>query len=112
MIIEQRTEAGIPVLHLHGRLDGITSYDLQRELEKLWATGQYRVILDCSGLRYASSAGLQIFIIAGKIVEAHKGRMVFCGLGPWMGELFALTQFDSIFAVYGSAAEAAASFKE
>lgn len=110
MNIERVTEGGIPVLRLGGRLDGITCYDLQTALEQLWADGEYRVIFDCSRLRYASSAGLQVFLVAGKIVNAHGGRIAFCGLGPWMGELFALTRFADLFPVFETAPEAAAGF--
>lgn len=110
MTITDTSVDSIPFLRLQGRLVSKTAPDLQRALEELWRRNEYRAVLDCSHLEYVSSAGLQVLLIAGKIVEAHGGRLAFAALGPFLGEVFAMTQFSRLFSVYPTPEEAAASY--
>src|SRR5664279_4648993 len=106
MKVSTTRESGVPVLHLEGSLDARTAAMVEAAFKTLWESGEYRAVLDCTGLRYVSSAGLQTFLVAGKIAGANRGRLAFCGLAAFLGEIFAMTQFDKVFPVYGSVAEA------
>ena len=55
-ITESKTN-GASVLHLKGRLDGVAAPELENKLADLMADGCERLIFDCSGVEYASSAG-------------------------------------------------------
>lgn len=110
MRISRRESGQVTILELDGRLDSHTSATLEQALSQSWASGQTHIVLDCGGLRYVSSAGLQVLLVAGQLAEGKGGRVVFCRLRRNLGEIFAMTKFDTIFSVYASAEEAVASF--
>jgi anti-anti-sigma factor len=104
--IDRREFGPVTVLELDGRLDSRTSEALEKALNETWEHGVTRIVLDCERLRYVSSAGLQVLLVAGQITESKGGRVVFCHLRRNLGEIFAMTKFDTIFSVYASAGQA------
>ena len=98
----------VPVIRLNGRLDNKTSPELMKALEELWRQGELSTVIDCSNLVYVSSAGLQVLLLAGKIVESQGGKLAFAALEPFVQEVFAMTQFTRIFPVFSTAEEAVA----
>ncbi|MCE5308290.1 MAG: STAS domain-containing protein [Acidobacteriales bacterium] len=110
MQVSRRESGPVTVLELDGRLDSHTSEVLETALSESWARGATRIVLDCERLRYVSSAGLQVLLVAGQLAESKSGRIVFCRLRRNLGEIFEMTKFDAIFSVYASAEEALESF--
>ena len=110
MQVNRRETGPVAVLELDGRLDSRTSETLEGALNETWEHGFTRIVLDCERLRYVSSAGLQVLLVAGQLAESKGGRVVFCHLRRNLGEIFAMTKFDTIFSVYASAGEAVESF--
>ncbi|MCW5977683.1 MAG: STAS domain-containing protein [Bryobacteraceae bacterium] len=111
MTVTDASIDSVAVLSLDGRLDSRTAPALKSALEEHWRRQRYRAVLDCSRLEYVSSAGLQVLLIAGKIAASHGGQLAFSGLGAFLGDVFAMTQFHQIFPVYATAEEAAAALK-
>jgi len=110
MQINRREIGPVTILELDGRLDSRTSAVLEQALNETWEHGVTRIVLDCERLRYVSSAGLQVLLVAGQLAESKGGRAVFCRLRRNLGEIFAMTKFDTIFSVYASAGQAVESF--
>jgi len=94
------------VLRLKGRLNATTAEMLENALERHWRNQTYRIVLDCAGLTYVSSAGLQVFLVASRIIEANHGRLVFARLSDFLGDAFSTTEFSRIFLVCASIPEA------
>lgn len=95
-------------LALSGRLDGLSSPELEKKVEGLLAAGVRQVIFDCAGLAYASSAGLRVFLSSAKKLKAAGGQAAFAALTPAVHEVFELSGFLGVFAVYPTAGDAAA----
>lgn len=95
------------VLALSGRLDGLASPALDQKVDALLASGARSLVFDCSALNYVSSAGLRSFLTAAKKVKAVNGRASFAALTPAVHEVFELSGFLTVLAIYPTAAAAA-----
>lgn len=80
--------ASSATLSLTGRLDGLSSPELEQQVSALIASGVRTLTLDLSGLNYVSSAGLRVFIIAAKKLKASGGAAHFISLTPAVRDVF------------------------
>ena len=80
--------ASSATLSLTGRLDGLSSPDLEQQVSALIASGVRTLTFDLSGLGYVSSAGLRVFIIAAKKLKASGGSAQFTSLTPAVHDVF------------------------
>jgi anti-anti-sigma factor len=94
---------------LHGRLDERSHVDAERELVALVAgAGQPRLVLDCAGLEYLSSAGLRALISSYKRMKARGGAIALCELRPDVREIIEISGLRAVFQLHGTRAEALA----
>ncbi|MFD3535665.1 STAS domain-containing protein [Streptomyces sp. NPDC058664] len=97
-------EADAVVLVLTGELD-------RDGVEPLWEAldqgdGSGRVVVDCSGLRFCDSSGLNVLLRSRlRILEAG-GRLELSGLRPPVDRMFDITGAREVFQVYESTDEA------
>ena len=91
-----RTDVALVIL-VTGRLDGETAPELQRIFNDEIAATDRNMILDFTGVRYLSSAGLSTVLQAGKAISRQGGQLRMCGLDGRLSQMFALTGFDSLF---------------
>ena len=80
---------------LEGRLDTITSPDLESEINKATPDAA-KLILDLAKLDYISSAGLRVLLGAAQAMDG-KGDMVVRNLNQSVREVFDLTGFSNLF---------------
>lgn len=80
---------------LEGRLDTITSPDLEGEINKAIPDAA-KLILDLKNLDYISSAGLRVLLGAAQAMDG-KGDMVVRNLTQSVREVFELTGFSNLF---------------
>ncbi|MBQ7520855.1 MAG: STAS domain-containing protein [Clostridia bacterium] len=85
------------ILALEGRLDTVTSPQLEAEL-KASLDGADSLILDFSHLDYISSAGLRVLLSAHKAM-APKGGMKVNHVNEIVREVFDVTGFSDILTV-------------
>ncbi len=105
MEISTRTSNDIHIVAVSGSLDSATSPAAQKALDAVLA-GARKVALDFSGLDYISSAGLRVLLGAAKQIRASGGTLRMFGLNQSVREVFEISGFSSILAVYPSEAEA------
>jgi anti-sigma B factor antagonist len=95
-----RTTLVIP----QGRLDFGAAPDFERRLQAVLAaaagTTPSAVIVDCGALEYVSSAGLRVFLIALRTAQRAGISFGLCALTPAVREVFDLSGFSRIIAVY------------
>lgn len=94
------------ILQPTGRLDRLTSEDLQNELLRRISDGDTVIVLDLKDLEYISSAGLRVLLLAGKELKARNGRLALCALKGNVREVFEISGFISLFPIHGSIDEA------
>lgn len=106
--VERRRPAGkdTDVLVLNGELDRDTAAPLRAALEE--CAGERRIVVDCSGLGFCDSSGLNTLLRARlRILEAG-GRLDLVGLRPPVDRTFEITGARAIFPTYETLSEALA----
>lgn len=96
---------GVRVAHLVGRLDGFGAKAAEVAFGELAATE--RVVLDCSGLSYLSSAGVRILITLQKRLASGGGAMALCALQPFCSSVLEMSGLGGMIPVFATLQEAA-----
>jgi anti-anti-sigma factor len=109
MEISVKREEGYAVVGVKDRLDTMTVWDFEQQVNGLVQGGCARMVLDLSALEYISSAGLRSLMALSKKLKAAQGSMAICGLQGLPKEIFAVSGFDTVFRICDTVAEAAAS---
>jgi anti-sigma B factor antagonist len=99
MDITKTVDGGITSLTLSGRLDTLTSGELAKELDDLFAVSVEKLIFDFAALDYVSSAGLRVLLSAQKKISAAGAMMKIIGANDNVKEIFEITGFSSIMMV-------------
>ena len=106
MEITERRTADIVTLSLSGKLDATTATTFEEKILAQIESGDRRFIIDLALLDYISSAGLRVFVRAGKRQDSGNGKIVLCSLKDSVREVFDIVGFSSIFLIYASHDEA------
>jgi anti-anti-sigma factor len=102
--ITTRTQHDITIVTLAGSLDSATAPLAQQALDGIVASGGRKIVLDCTDLDYISSAGLRVLLGTAKRLGA--GALRLFGLNETVGEVFQISGFSRILAVFATEAEA------
>ena len=100
------------IVECEGRIDGITSEQLQSQLMQIIEEGQSNIILDMTAVNYISSVGFRVFLIAQKKTHTMDGQVVLCGLKGELKELFKIAGFTAIFKFVDDVTQASKVFVE
>jgi anti-anti-sigma factor len=106
-IDEERVERALVIAPL-GRLDSVSSSELERFVVTRIDAGQRRLVLDLAGVEYISSAGLRVLLMAAKRLREPPAALVVCGMGPAVKGVLELTGFLPLFAIEPARAQALA----
>jgi anti-anti-sigma factor len=93
-----------PVLVTVGesRIDYDTAPRFQQQLLTALGDGSATLIVDFSAVEAISSVGLRALVVAAKKSKAANGNIVVSGLRPLVREVFEISRFDALFALYDS----------
>lgn len=97
MTISKQQNGNALTLALEGRLDTMTSPELENEL-KASLEGIDSLTLDFSKLEYISSAGLRVLLSAHKAMSG-KGGMTVRNVNEIVREVFDVTGFSDILTI-------------
>lgn len=100
----------VSVIRVSGYLDTTTARELEVALDSLLARGNYRIVLDLSGVTYISSAGWGIFIGQIREIRNHGGDLKLAGMIGDVFEVFQLLEFQSILEAFPTSQEAREAF--
>ena len=102
--ITARTQNDITIIAFAGSLDSATAPLAQQALDGILASGGRKIVVDFTGLDYISSAGLRVLLGTAKRLGA--GALRLFGLNETVGEVFQISGFSTILAVFGTEAAA------
>ena len=97
MEINKQADGGKLTLTLNGRLDTMTSPDLEAVLKES-LDGVTELVFDCSDLEYISSAGLRVLLGAQKVMNGA-GKMLIRNVNEPVMEVFEVTGFTDVFTI-------------
>lgn len=98
-IREERRDA-VLIVAPAGRVDSNTSGTFEASV--LGRAKEPRLLVDLSGVEYISSAGLRVFLMLARKVKEAGGRLVLCGMGASVRQVFDLAGFTALFLVEAS----------
>lgn len=85
-------------LSIEGRIDTITSQDLDKEIND--ELGNFdSLIMDFTDLEYISSAGLRVLIATQKKLKPENIQFVIRNVNDTVGEIFRMSGFDKILKI-------------
>ena len=100
-----QTEHPVTVVIPKGRIDTITSADLDQSLRPLIVRESY-LIMDLSQCTFLSSAGIRVFLISAKKLGAGGGGLFLCGLSPEVFQVLEMAGMIGIFRMFQTPEEA------
>jgi anti-anti-sigma factor len=104
MRIETDADTGIVAFIFEGRLDAVTSDQVEGELMAAIAdNGRY--LYDLTSLEYVSSAGLRVLLATSKQIQRQQGAFVMCGANPNVRHILDISGFATLFQLVDSRAE-------
>lgn len=91
-------ENGAAIVRIVGRLDTVTSPELDQAVKPLIELGA-TVVFDCEQMDYVSSSGLRVVLSTHKQLAAVGGRFIVCNLNNEVRSVFDLTGFSRLLTI-------------
>ncbi|MEX1248584.1 MAG: STAS domain-containing protein [Anaerolineales bacterium] len=111
MEISEKSYKRSTLIKLNGRIDMESSPELEKYLNKTFKKGQYKLVLDLSGVDYIYSAGLRVLVSSLKTARRYnRGDIRLASLSPRLKEAFKLVGFHQLFQTYDQVEDAVGSF--
>lgn len=95
-ISEQNNEK---IAAISGRVDTVTSSDLEAAVSQIWNQPATTLVFDCSQMEYISSSGLRVVLKAHKQVAAAGGKFIIRNLNAEVRSVMDLTGFTRILTI-------------
>ena len=99
MHIGEEKAGGAFVIAPVGRVDSVSSNELEKVVLSRIDGGERLLVLDMAGVEYISSAGLRVLLMAAKRLKEPPAALVLCGIGPGVRTVLELAGFLPLFAV-------------
>ncbi len=108
--IQHSEHNGIHLMSLAGFLDAHTAPEFEKAIQEHLQAGRVKLIADCAGLTYISSAGLGVFMSFIEELREAGGDLKLCSIAPKVYQVFEVLGFPSLFEIVDSPEAAIASF--
>ncbi|MGD9873859.1 MAG: STAS domain-containing protein [Kiritimatiellia bacterium] len=109
-VIHREEHGHLDILHLDGSLDAYSFPRLEAALNQLRETNRNRVVLDCAGLDYISSAALGALIGFARRAREQNGDLKLAKLSPKIFNIVELLGFHKILEIHNEVDQAVKSF--
>ncbi len=100
--VEVREEGSSAVVRPVGELDQATADLLREPLEDCLGAGRARLVVDCSGLDFCDSSGLNVLLGARLKAEALGGGVHLAAMRPAVARVFEITGAEAVFTVHST----------
>ena len=110
--INTTNENEITSLIINGDVDASSSIQLDDALGAAVNGGTSKIIIDCAGLNYISSAGLGVFMSYIEDINTKNIKMAIFGLNEKVRNVFDILGLDQLLIIVNSEKEALSSVNE
>ncbi len=94
------------IFELKGRIDGLSTPELEKSFEARLLEGARKFIIDFTSVSYISSMGLRVFLSVQKKLKKIGGEIVLASMPDNIKGVFDTSGFSSIFSIFLSVDEA------
>jgi anti-anti-sigma factor len=108
LLVDVRHEGSSAVVTVTGELDHHTADLLREPLDASLAQGISRLVIDCAGLDFCDSTGLNVLLGARLKAEAAGGGVHLAAMQPVVARVFEITGAEAVFTVHDTLAAALA----
>jgi len=105
MEIGIRKISDIDIVDINGSLDTGTAMEAENFFISIINQGSIKIAVNCTELKYISSAGLRILLVAAKRLKEKGGELRLTNLNETVREVFEISGFDTIFNVLSTEEE-------
>ena len=102
MQIAEIQNDGVLIIEPKGRMDSTTAKPFGDRVVELIRSGSHHLLIDLHQILYISSAGFRSLLIARKLIDEFKGKLVLCGMSPEIKRLFEIGHFMDLFIICGT----------
>ncbi|UYQ60326.1 STAS domain-containing protein [Streptomyces peucetius] len=106
--VATRHRGGTVVISLSGELDHDTAEPLRHALAQEVRAGARRIVVDCGGLHFCDSTGLNVLLHGRLDAQEGGGRVDLAALRPPVARMFEITGAQAVFRLYAGVDEALA----
>jgi anti-sigma B factor antagonist len=99
------------ILRADGGLNVEIAGQLGQELEQVVQSGIGKLIVDCGGLRWISSAGLGTLVRLHKRLRDRGGELKLAAIDAAVVRMLELTRLNRVFELYTTVGDARAAFR-
>lgn len=104
-------DLGLKWVTLKGRIDAMSTAEIQKEFNALTLTGERTMVVDFTEVNYISSAGLRVFLSVQKQLKRVGGEIILLGLAPQVMNIFNISGLDQVFCIVSTKDEIIASLQ-
>jgi anti-sigma B factor antagonist len=97
MIVKVSEYPNATILKIDGRLDSVSTPELEQQVVAHLDSGIKNLIWDFSELDYINSGGLRILVMSYKHLQEIGGKVMVCGARDYIAELFDISGYKRIF---------------
>jgi anti-anti-sigma factor len=90
------------ILELVGRIDNVTSADVESKINAALDESPSALVLDFAGITFVSSIGLRVILMAAKRCRKQNAGLALHSVSPQIVDLFGLSGLKAFFPVYDS----------
>ncbi|MCS6973201.1 MAG: STAS domain-containing protein [Cyclobacteriaceae bacterium] len=104
--IKRMQQDGTDIIIPVGEIDAASSIELDLTIAKSISEGNTRILIDCTGLEYISSAGLGVFMSYIEEMQDKNIRMVLFGLHHKVANTFNILGLNRLLTIVQTKEEA------
>jgi anti-anti-sigma factor len=90
----------VSILSLAGRLDELAVSEVEAVFSDTLNNEEEGLIVDLAGVEYISSSGLRVLLMLAKAMKKQQRTLKLCSLSPFVAEVFEISNFSAVFAIY------------
>ena len=105
-------DLGVQWINVKGRIDGMTSPEIERQIHSLIQDGQRTLVANLEQVNYISSAGLRVFLVAQKQLKGVGGEIILFRISGNIFDVFKMSGFDGLFQIVSNKKELKSSVHE
>ncbi len=94
--IEERQIKNVLVLKIKGRLDAISSSDVEQQIMDYIEAGHTSLVLNFSSVNYLSSVGMRLLLRTVKKLKEVSGKMIVCSVNDRVMDILKMSGFDHL----------------